>query len=389
MARLYSENNGMYPLYAKLVKQTNENYKVAIAYYEQKKLAFKSALKDQGEFFWDMMINELGKKAQSFASMIKAKAEKCITNNTPPDKLLENGKEDEYYVYIKELFDDRYFNKGGKPQLNTYKLGFTFEKFLANHSFDSQDLKKALAFINQQTNSLLQNVGAIQQYAYTTGRVTDTRTDIALTSGEKIGQMELIKELDLEQDPPAGMSMTDFLLSEIANSDIDVNIAGFQVKAYEKGSDQKRWQNSQVIADRITNLFNAANARTWAKNYVINYPTWFISKYLINVINPVNIGLISMGGIEYMDEWLAKYRLYMEVSWREDTGKVSPNSNRGGGTEVRLPYVAQRTILSSSIEGFPEKGTGNYRFQGFAPTGSMRQATYDKSIKVAGIKKIK
>ena len=226
----------------------------------------------------------------------------------------------------------------------------------------------------------MQSVGAVQQEAWTTGkRKVDTRTDLAIskkTIGQNSGQMELISALDLERTPPEGMTIEDYILDAVQQAGVDLDIFGFQLKAYKNVNDNKRWQNAQTLADRINDLFVAASNNTWSSNYVINYPIWYISKYLINVINPVNIGNITLNGIEYMDEWLAHTRLYMETNWERSTGRNS-SAERGGGMEVVHPRIATPQILTREI------GHGTYR--GFMATGKTRQGAYKKEVKVASI----
>jgi hypothetical protein len=173
-------------------------------------------------------------------------------------------------------------------------------------------------------------------------------------------------------------------------SGVDVNVFGFQVKAYEKNSDDKRWQNAASIANQISQTFKNASTRTWSSNYAINYPIWYLSKFLINIINPVNIANITMGNIEYMNDFLSKYRLYMEVVWDYSTGRTA-SAMRGGGEEVVNPHVPTVQVLSS----LSKQVGGTYRFQGFAPTGNMRNSQYmqvvngsRQYVRVAGIRKI-
>lgn len=378
----------MFPPWAVLISQTEANYQSAIAYYTQRRAAFQKALVYEGKDIWDEYIQMLTDKSKQFLTFVKNRAVKAISIGA----YTEQDKKDDgiYSEYIEKIFQTRKIDKNGKGFLNAAELGKAFETFLVDHAFDSEQFKQIQQMIENTMNYLVSQVGGVLQYAWSTGRRTDTRTDIALSKNGQIGQMELEYALDIEVDPPPGETMADYILQEISKSNVDLSVFGFQVKAYESGSDNKRWQNAANLAQQISNIFNEASTNTWSSNYVVNYPVWFLSKYLINIINPVNIANITMNGVEYMNDWLAHYRLYMETTWDHSTGRAA-NPVRGGGEEVVRPRVPSIQVLSSEVN----KINGTYRFRGFVPTGNMRQSRYKQNIggqsqyvRVAGLRKI-
>jgi len=80
------------------------------------------------------------------------------------------------------------------------------------------------------------------------------------------------------------------------------------------------------------------------------YPYYFLSKFILNIVNPVNIGVITLNGLEYTSEFLEHYRFYMEVAWGW-TRKYDPASEeRGGGLEVMDPHVVGTTVMLREVK---------------------------------------
>ena len=127
-------------------------------------------------------------------------------------------------------------------------------------------------------------------------------------------------------------------------------------------------------------MHDRSRKRTWSANYAVNYPIYVLSKYLINIINPINVATITPSGLEYTTEMLAKYRFYMEVSWDEPSSPdPSTGDDRGGGVEV-YPRIINKTVLMRLVGS-----AGGW--QGLRATGKLKQsAGYDKSIRVASIR---
>ncbi len=384
MAQQWYNPNGMYPPYASLVSQTNKNYETAINYYTQRKLLFKEALSQGGLDVYQQYINALGEKAQIFNDIVLKKAMSAITSGS---YTAQQKKDDgTYSVEIAQIFNSRLFNKNtGAARLNQFALGKQFEEFMSNNAVSTAQLQKVQKMINDNTNYLISQVGNVQQQAWSIGMKTDTRTDLAISANGKIGQMELVTALDLEATPPDGVNMTDYLIDAITAAGTDMNVFGFQLKTYKSDKDDKRWQNAQAVADRISELFDAANRRAWSSGYAVNYPTWYLSKYLINIINPVNVANITLNGIEFMDDWLRHIRLYMEVKWDKDTGDQVKNKFYGPGVWVVRPQVATKHILTRAINKGNQERTV---FKGFGNYGGMRKAAYQKEIQVASIRNL-
>lgn len=370
-----------YPKYSQMLSQTEANYKTAQAYYAQKETAFRQALaKNSGDIYGEY-INSLINESKNFNTYVLERAREVIEKGSYSQT--DRSKDGTYSVYIAELFNTRSRGEGGKSWINMKQAGYTFERFMYNRAMSAEQAQRLKNMPKAAADECMtQWLNTHKEFAATTGVRTFGRSDLAfgkkVTSGTKT---ELVNWIDLETTPPAGVTTGDFLLQSVIDQGIEQNVYGFQLKTYKENADDKRWQNSKVLADQITALMHdRSRKRTWSANYAVNYPIYVLSKYLINIINPINVATITPSGLEYTTEMLAKYRFYMEVSWNEPTSpSPSTGADRGGGDEV-YPSIINKTVLMRLVGS-----AGGW--QGLRATGKLKQsAGYDKSIRVASIR---
>lgn len=370
-----------YPGYKAMLDQTNTNYQIASAYYEQKQIAFQKALAKNSQDTYMSYIDSLIQASKDFNEHVLTRMEDILKNGGKYTAA-QAKKDKDYGIYLKDLYDSRTRGEGGKMWVNMKKAGYTFEQFMYDRAVSAeqaQRLLKAPETACQRTYT--QWLSNHQEFAATTGTKTWGRSDLAYGStvtGDTI--TELRDWIDIERTPPEEVSQGTFLLRTMAEQQVDQNVFGFQLKTYRTGHDDKRWQNSQVFADQITALMHDRKSkRTWSANYAVNYPVYVLSKYLINIINPINVATITPVGLEWTTDMLAQYRFYMEVSWTEPTKPGKANEERGGGVEV-YPSILNKTVLMRQIKS----ASG---WKGFSATGNLKQSVgYDKSIKVASIR---
>lgn len=346
--------NNMFPPYAALIQQTNANYQTAISYYSQRRIKFEEALSIKGEQIYSQYIAALSEKAKIFNEIVVKKAQAAISAG---QYTAQQKKDDGIYaVWIEDIFNSANLQD---KKMNAQKLGAEFERFMADNAVSSEQLQRVSNFIQNNINQLLSLVGSLPQESWSVGgQKKDTRTDLAISKNGNIGQMELTTALDLEQEVPDGLNAAAELEKIIVDAGIDLNVFGFQLKAYGKGDQDKRWSNAQAIAGRINELLNVTKD-AWSSNYTVNYPTWYLSKYLINIINPVNIGNITFEGIEFMDNWLQHVRLYMETIFTPSDKKGVPSDYYGGGTWVIKRKIATEHVLIRQISGNNFSGFSN------------------------------
>ena len=370
-----------YPGYKAMLDQTNKNYQVATAYYEQKQIAFQKAVAKNSQDTYMAYIDSLIKASQEFNTYVLQRMEDILKNGGT--YTASQAKQDKNYgVYLKDLYDNRSRGEGGKMWVNMKQAGYTFEKFMYDRAVSAEQAMRLKNAPEQASTTVYsQWLANHKEFAATTGTKTWGRSDLAYGStvtGNTI--TELRDWIDIETTPPEEVSQGTFLLNEIAKQNVDQNVFGFQLKTYRSGYNDKRQQNSKVLEDQITALMHdRSRKRTWNANYAVNYPIYVLSKYLINIINPINVATITPVGLEWTTELLTQYRFYMEVSWNEPTRPGKSTDDRGGGIEV-YPSILNKTVLMRQI-----KSAGGWK--GLLATGKLVQsAGYDKSIKVASIR---
>lgn len=360
-----------FPWYSNLNNAINQNYSATVQYYKAREAQFEKILIQKGIEQIDNFTQSIQQKAQSFNPNVTAQVYKALNGDTS-----SRPTEAHFQVSIDNILQG-VMGSANAFQRVKFVAGGEFEKFLLENEIMGNDGQKIQTFLMEQ-------VGNVMQEAAVTSGAKQTRTDIGFrASGGKIGkgQMELVKLLNIEdiRSQISNAEIQQKLLSTVALAGADMDIFGFQVKTYNSLAG-KRWMNSAPIFSQINSIFN--NGKTWSSEYAALYPTYYISKYLINILNPVNIGIISGGGLIYTSQFLDRYRFYMEVTYdmsaRTKIDKVSPD-RRGGGWEV-FPTLASDVILMHQLQagksGLEAKQSGNL----------FKKAYGNKTIRVASLR---
>lgn len=366
------------PWYSNLNAVMTANYNTAKQYYLQREKQFQAVVTREGKYTFEEFTKSLSEKAQSFHPNVTAKIYGALSNPEKYAGTINATPTNEYEVSIHRILESlqstKAENRKGRVK---FIAGGEFEKFLEDNMITGADQAKIGQFIMEQ-------IGDIQNAAWATAGKSYTRTDVGFrASSGKIGDnatMELTKELNLEDlsKQISDKTIYELALQQIIDQGVDTGIFGFQVKTYKElgGS---RWMNSAAIFERINSIFH--NGKTWSSEYATLYPSYYLSKYLINIINPVNIGIIYGGGIEYTSSFLDKYRFYMEVTYQQvsDSDPAPSTPRRGGGWEV-YPSLASNLILMHQL---------NNKNAGLKPVnqGELKHWAHisgkDKKIKVA------
>ena len=344
-----NDSKRLFPPYNNLQSQMNANYKSAQTYYKAREKMFKKYLVNSAHITLEQFQEELNQKARSFNAKVvdEAKTRLLAALNEQPIPPL-NPDNQTYEVHIDELVKQgvAFHTKNGNSRA-IVREGFVFEKYLADRVLNNSQCQKL-------NNCGLELVGAIKQIASTTSKKTAIRSDLAInTSNIPTSDLkfELTTVLDIEDLSQFGDDiLADLLIDAITENGVSQNLFGFQVKAYDS-SDGTRWMNSIPLANALNDIFDAANeeAVTWSNNYAAIYPFYFLSRYLINIINPVNVGVITKEGMEYTSDFLDHYRLYMEVAWNWHKKNPPAATYRGGGEEVSNVHVVGNTILMRQV----------------------------------------
>lgn len=376
-----------YPAYGMLNSQIESNYNKAIAYYKQKEAAFEKALAAQGSRNVKKRFKEeMDKYAKKWLDNVRRDFYQLLSHlrkngfeSVGSFDKWSKGADTEYKADILELVKSFYSEDKGR--FNYAGWGAMFEAWLAQHTIGPGWSERTSTLIKNKANNLIASAfGKTSQAAATRARASETTTDIMYSAGGKtgkdVGQIELTSWLNLEAfDNISDQRIGSVLLSEIQKAAIDQTVFGFQLKAYTQGLDNMRWSNSSVLSKGLLEAYASSKERTWSSNYAALYPYYYLSKYVINIVNPVNVGSITPRGLEYTSDLLSHIRFFMGVTW-EGTGK-DEDPSRGGGEAVLNVKPASDVI-------FMRDGAGAGRTLGFQAK-MTEVALYKEKITIASV----
>lgn len=353
MARLFARTT--FPAYNKLAAQVNQNYSKAAAVYQQRQMAFKRIVFQNGQQAFEKWEKAINDQVKEFMN-VRQKAFQVA--NAVNKGAVRGGKESvKYQVYLDEILE------GSKIKTNptVYNIGriaaasgIPFEKFLADNTLSQKQVEAIMSTRDKAvekgfSNLLngLQQTGAVTQVSALQTGQKDIRTDVALmTSKDTLGQVELTSVIDLHNlSAQAVIKQLETLADQGA---LDFTAFGFQVKTYQGDWTNRHWMGASVAADALESIFK--NGSTWGSNYAVLYAEWYLSRMIINIVNPVNIGVITGSGLIWMSDFLQHYRFLMTVIALPNSPNVAyeDTPERGGGVEI-FPGLQNKEIYAHLI----------------------------------------
>ena len=91
---------------------------------------------------------------------------------------------------------------------------------------------------------------------------------------------------------------------------------------------------------------------SWEPDYTMEYVVYILSKYLVHIISPTTVALISRAGLTWMNEFLETHMFYMRVQmdnyWKKRSGglgRIYP-SIKDTNVYVRSAHIAERQNIS-------------------------------------------
>ena len=363
------KGENLFPSFHQLTTRMDENYQTAITYYQQRERIFEQVLAREGVSSAKAYQEMINKKVRDFQTKIidvaRARVIKQLEAGSTMKEVIAQAKSakstNDYEVAINDVITQGWGYRNGRTNqiVVGFREGFPFERWLEEHATSVDQEKKVNQF---SQNIMRQLVGSVRNMAATVAKAGDIRSDIAIAAnGQTIAkdtQFELKTIFNIEdfknlENP--GLELLNAILNSgdgVAGLTEDGYIFGFQVKAYDK-SDSGRWQNSVPLARALQECFDSSNPNTWSSEYSTLYPYYFLSKYVLNIVNPVNIGTITKEGLEYNSEFLNHYRFYMEVTYdarlRQNRAPDDAPLDRGGGIEIH-PKVVGTTVLLRQVK---------------------------------------
>ena len=347
--------------------QINNNYNAAINYYSQKRLALETAIKTKRQSGVEDILNYVHQMTQTYAEQVQHQLfnslnfEKGIVtgiNKSLPDNVLG--------VNLKQLQE---FALGHNRRNIASVLGNEFEKFLTNCFQENEivDVANGIGknIINSGITSLLNSLGGAIQ----TGGIKSTsavvtgskniRPDIGIGFSEAQQQgygVELQQFLDLDQlkiDLETQEIDSDLLKKFLQNS-----AYGFSLKLWNiEAANNKEFSQSKPIQELLNRDFQTTKygetrkrRTTWESQYTLDYVNYTLSRYLINIIGPINVALITGGknSFTWFDDFLNAHMFTMQIQLNSHK-KSTRGLGYEGFPEILSPAIIIRKINNLKI----------------------------------------
>ena len=132
----------------------------------------------------------------------------------------------------------------------------------------------------------------------------------------------------------------DITSNDILQAYLESNSYGFSLKVW-KNAQGKEFAQSKQLQTYINNKFQEGRKRrkTWESTFTNEYVVWQISRLLINIIGPMNVGIMTGREFIWMDDFITRRMFYMDVQL-----EALRKSTRGPG------YEGYPTVPSSAIK---------------------------------------
>ncbi len=195
---------------------------------------------------------------------------------------------------------------------------------------------------NDKIEELIQSIvktGSKTSKGYTVAKDTSIRADIILGAEnenytKKNGvlsangvEIELQNLIDL-----TGTQDVNDVLEEMALKYNNAGLYGLSLKVWKDGN-SKEFTQSKPLRDNLQSVFSQKDShgrrRAWDEDYVTVYMLWKISSWLINILSPTTIGIVTSAGFEGYDTWLSNHLFYMDIQLtkiRKDPHKGMPET---------------------------------------------------------------
>lgn len=351
-----------YPNISNIQGYTTKNYNTAKEYYHQKKEAFKQFVAKDNEAFLDELVKYINVKIGEFDQNITQAVFAGLSGNdwsqnisTITQMAEKKLQETNYSIVWENLYKKLANNKIKNRQSLAAALGVEFEKFLADSLVPEEFTKNIEGITNDLVDSLLagfSQTGAIRSKGATVRGKKDIRPDMGFNIAgggyrHKIAQLpnstlsvELQALIDLSQLSSKNIINGTKEGNAILKQYLEADSYGFSVKVW-KDSNAKVFANSSVLKDQFQKVFNSSGNKTWSSIYASAYVVYQLSRYLINIINPLNIAMITGSQLIWMDDFIDRHLFYMDVQVKNLT---KSSLERGGGWE------GHPQIMSSAIK---------------------------------------
>ncbi len=256
-------------------------------------------------------------------------------------------------------------------------LGFYYEDWLAE-AFQ----QTAWLVGNENINKLLHDMvsqfnktGALKSDSSIRGNNLDIRPDLAVGIDKNtvadVNNSNLKAELQVAFDIQNYRKDKGLLTPETIANDtnmlteyIDSNMFGFSVKRWTQETSQQRVLTSASgMQQMINTYYNRSDNKTWNALYAYRTMVNILSRYLLDILGPVNVAFITGTKFEWTSDFLADALLTMNIYADRifKNNEIHPYINSGHIYVQRFARGRKQALLEQQMTGsqYMSGGSGN------------------------------
>lgn len=309
------------------------NYQMAQNYFIQKKMAMLRLLSIKRNF--DIQKVEEG-LVNAMNNLINTKWQE-LNDSVLRNVKVGGGKEGQYIIKenvdwinipteLVSIIKDKADKNGNIFSL----LGLYYEKWL-KEAFSTNIVNTSDSAINDVLNNFLKSFSQTGSLKTTSAlrHYADIRPDLATGVANQVGSDgilydksgKLAVELQIQFDIQNYRQQKGLLSPEAIGEDKDIlkdyiksGMFGFSVKRWTSEKSESRMLTSASGVQKIINAeyFNAGN-KTWNAVFAYRKMVYIISKYLLDILGPVNIAFITGTSFTWTSDFLADALLTMNI----------------------------------------------------------------------------
>lgn len=337
--------------------QIQQNYNIAIGYYKQRHELMQQLYEKQTMQSINQLTNYITNRADYYWSNVVQEVLNYVRDNGGRAGMRGQQLPD-LNIPISAQNVLKQIATGGS--LATVALGNEFEKFLYD-SLSLQEFGEAASGVaTEYSDTIVDSLLSSGLQASHTGHITaksatvkgkrSIRPDIGLGFSEDNLQgigVELTGLLDLTE-------FTNALYEEMRSKDNESLAEFLRQPAF--GLSLKIWKNpnnaefatSSILQNMLNKQFYTVHPAygyrtTWEGQYAMDYTNYQLSKYLINIISPLNVAMVTGAGFIWMDEFLQNKLFFMHIQLNDVA-----DSTRGplaeGFPEITDPGIYIRAV---------------------------------------------
>ena len=353
------------------VTSVDANYQIAINYYKQKREMMNNLFRQDVGATFEAFADYINQKVQEFQSQVVDQVFAAANFENGRYTVSKSLPDMQYNYHAQKVLEQIANNPNGLMRRNISSfLGIEFEHFL-KESFEAGPLTEAVSafgagiisnflkgFESQHTGSQTSTSAVVMGSKNIRSDIVimkkgevffkDDSGNLRTTSG---GAVEFSEFINIDEfDTSEGITSREVLESYASKT------FGFSMKLW-KNENGKEFSSSSVLQQMLNATFASTRPNTWESQYTIEYVVQTLSKYLINIISPTSVAMITGRGFEWMDDFLQNKIFYMMVQMANHK-----KSKRGPGMEGH-PSIEDSAIrirtLGNNIHAF--KARNNYR----------------------------